>query len=45
MSLSCVDVLESNPNITDDLKENPVKTLEALSLAVYQVWLPTIYFV
>jgi hypothetical protein len=27
------------PNITEDLKDNPVKTLEALSLAAYQVWL------
>jgi hypothetical protein len=35
--LSCVDILESLPNITEDLKDNPVKTLEALSLAAYQV--------
>ena len=39
VSLPSVDILESLPNITEDLKDSPVKTIEALSLAAYQVWL------
>ncbi|CAB3979134.1 DNA helicase MCM8-like [Paramuricea clavata] len=35
---SHADILETLPNITEDLKDSPVKTIEALSLAAYQMF-------
>ena len=37
-ALNFIDISENIPDLVNDLKDNPVKIIQAISLAAYQVY-------